>query len=144
MRRFGEAVVRNQDYRDRPGVYAIIRQGSDLLVTVQSEPKLEIQLPGGGIDAGESPIPALHRECLEETGWKIRIFRKLGAFQRFTFMPDYNLWAHKICHIYLGAPTLRVGEPTECHHEAVWMPIDAAAELLGNEGDRHFVSSLLG
>lgn len=144
MRRFGEPVRRNIRYKARPGVYTIIREGSDLLVTEQSSPRYEIQLPGGGIDPGESPVPALHRECLEETGWRIRVLRKLGVFQRFTFMPEYGIWAQKICHIYLSAPTLQVAAPTEPAHRAIWMPIEVAADLLGNTGDRHFVRTLAG
>ena len=113
-----------------------------MLVTEQSRPRFEYQLPGGGIDPGESPLPALHRECLEETGWKIRILRKLGVFQRFTYMPDYEIWAQKICHVYLSAPTLRLGPPSEPDHRAIWMPSDVAAKSLGSAGDRHFMRSL--
>jgi 8-oxo-dGTP diphosphatase len=142
MRRFGDPAQPGIQYRTRPGVYTIIREGNDILVTEQFAPKIEFQLPGGGIDPGESPLPALHRECLEETGWKIRVLRRLGAFQRFTFMPDYGIWAQKVCHIYLSAPTFQVGPPSEPGHSAIWMPIDLAAERLGNAGDRHFVRSL--
>lgn len=142
MRKFGEPVRPDIDYTTRPGVYALIREGSDVLVTEQARPVREYQLPGGGIDPGESPLPALHRECLEETGWKIRVLRRLGAFQRYTYMPEYDLWARKVCHVYLGRPALQAGPPLEPDHRPVWMPIGLAAELLGNEGDRHFAAAL--
>ncbi len=142
MRRFGEPVRGDIRYTARPGVYTIIREGADILVTEQSHPRYEIQHPGGGIDPGESPLPALHRECLEETGWTIRILRKLGVFQRFTYMPEYEIWAQKICHVYLSAPALRMGPPSEPAHRAIWMPLDLAGDLLGNAGDRHFVRML--
>ena len=111
MRRFGEPVRADQTYRIRPGAYAVIRDGGEVLITEQAEPQPEFQLPGGGIDPGESPLPALHRECLEETGWRIRVLRELGAFQRFTYMPEYDLWAQKICQVYLARPVLRHGAP---------------------------------
>ena len=38
--------------------------GDHMLATHQAEPVPEFQLPGGGIDQGEHPIPALHREVL--------------------------------------------------------------------------------
>jgi 8-oxo-dGTP diphosphatase len=142
MRRFGEPVIPGRAYRTRPGAYAIIREADDLLVTEQAEPQRELQLPGGGIDSGEGLLHALHRECLEETGWKIAVERRLGAYQRFTFMPEYDLWAHKICHIYLARPTLRVGPPAEDGHRALWMPIATAADLLDSPGDRDFVARL--
>lgn len=140
MRRFGEPVLPGQAYRMRPGTYAVIRDGGDVLVTEQAEPQPEFQLPGGGIDPGENPLPALHRECLEETGWRIRVLRRLGAFQRFTYMPEYDLWAQKVCQVYLARPVLRLGDPQEPGHRALWMPVAAAVELLANPGDRHFVT----
>ena len=89
----------------------MIREGDDVLVTEQEAPQREFQLPGGGIDPGEGALRALHRECLEETGWRIRVLRRLGAFQRFAYLPEYDLWARKVCHIYLARPVLRHGEP---------------------------------
>ena len=81
LRRFGDPVDPRGAYVDRPGAYALIRDGGDLLLTEQSAPEREFQLPGGGIDPGEGTLAALHRECLEETGWRIRVERRLGAFQ---------------------------------------------------------------
>ena len=73
----------------------------------------------------------------------MRIERRLGAFRRFTFMPEYDLWAEKVCTIYLGAPVLRKGPPQEPGHMAMWLPAADAAGSLGNAGDRHFLRSLL-
>lgn len=143
IRRYGEPVQSGQRYRTRPGVYAILPRGNDLLLTFQEEPKPEIQLPGGGIDRGEDSVRALHREVYEETGWHIATPRRLGAFRRFTYMPEYDLWAEKVCHIYLAAPTLRIGPPTEPGHMALWCAADDAIELLANDGERDFVSALM-
>ena len=142
IRRFGEAVVTDKRYQVRAGAYAILPLGRNLLLTHQAEPIPEFQLPGGGIDAGESPIHALHREVLEETGWRIATPRKLGVFRRFTYMPEYDLWAEKLCHIYTARPVRSLGEPTEAGHIAVWMNPQDAGHRLANEGDRHFVRQL--
>ncbi len=99
IRRYGEPVVAGQIYRRRPGVYGILLRGDDILLTHQAEPDNEFQLPGGGIDPGEHPLPALHREVMEETGWRITAARRFGAFRRFCYMPDYDRWAEKICTI---------------------------------------------
>ena len=133
--------TRARTYRDRPGAYAVIREGGDVLVTEQLEPRREFQLPGGGIDPGEGALHALHRECLEETGWRIRVLRRLGAFQRYAYMPEYDLWARKVCHIYLARPVRRLGAPAEPGHRAIWMPIPTALDLLANDGDRAFLRS---
>lgn len=136
IRRYGEAVVQGQKYRRRPGVYAILLRGDDILLTHQAAPDDEFQLPGGGIDAGENPLPALHREVMEETGWHITNLRRFGTFRRFCYMPDYGFWAEKLCTVYLAQPTLRIGPPTEAGHSAHWMPAHQAVDLLGNPGDR--------
>lgn len=142
MRRFGDPVEPGRAYRLRPGAYAVIRDGGDVLVTEQDAPVREVQLPGGGIDPGEGVLAALRRECLEETGWGIAVVRRLGAYQRFGYMPEYDLWARKICHVYLARPTLRRGAPREPGHRALWMPIAVAAALVASDGDRAFLAGL--
>lgn len=139
IRRFGDTPDRHQTYRRRTGAYALLPQGGQLLLTCQDEADgPDLQLPGGGIDRGESPIAALHREVFEETGWRIARPRRIGAFRRFVYMPEYDLWAEKICLIYVAMPVICAGPPTEPGHQAVWMDADLAAQRLGNPGDRHF------
>lgn len=67
-----------------------------MLLTHQDAPEPEVQLPGGGIDPGESPVQALIREVYEETGWRISRPRRLGAYRRFTYMPEYDLWGEDL------------------------------------------------
>jgi len=139
IRRVGEPPKAGQRYTRRPGVYAVLALAGDVLLTHQSAPVPEFQLPGGGIDPGEHPLRALHREVMEETGWTIAGARRLGAFRRFTFMPEYDLWAEKLCTVYLARPVRPLGPPTEPGHSAVWMSAADTAAHLGNAGDRHFL-----
>ena len=144
IRRHGEPVKPGQTYTRRPGVYAILLRGDHILATHQAEPVPEFQLPGGGIDRGEQPIPALHREVYEETGWKVAVTRRLGAFRRFTYMPEYDLWAEKVCTVYLARPVRRLGPPSEAGHTAIWLPVEEALWRLGNPGDRAMLARALG
>ena len=139
--RVGEPINPRQRYRLRPGVYAILARGSNVLLTHQSVPKPETQLPGGGIDPGEAPLAALHREVLEETGWTISNPRRVGAYRRFTYMPEYELWAEKICVVYFARPALQRHAPQEADHTAIWTPISQAAALLDTPGDREFMAA---
>ena len=141
IRRYGRSPERGQRYQTRHGAYAVLLRGSDILLTWQEEPHFELQLPGGGIDPGESAVAALHREVLEETGWRISSPRKLGVFRRFAYMPEYDLWAEKICHVFLARPTICQGPPTEAGHTAVWSSPERAAGLVYNSGDSHFILS---
>ena len=142
--RFDAAPEPGRHYRTRPGAYAIMIRDRQVMLTLQARPVREFQLPGGGIDPGESPLQALHREAREETGWRIDVKRRLGAFRRFAYMPEYDLWAEKICIVYLARPVCRTGAPVEPDHSAHWMSPQDAVERLGNPGDRFMLSRFLG
>jgi 8-oxo-dGTP diphosphatase len=143
MRTFGNKPLNGQKYTRRPGAYAIILADDGLLVTHQAAPIPEWQLPGGGIDAGESVLQGLHREVMEETGSRISVIRRLGVYQTFTFIPEYEMFAHKICNIFLCKQGQRVGPPTEPHHQAVIMDVATASDNLASQGDRFFVQRFL-
>jgi len=142
-RRFGKWPEPGRHYGTRPGAYVIIDAGDGLLATFQEAPWPELQLPGGGIDPGEATIPALHREVMEETGYRIHGLRRLAMFHRYTFMPDYDRYAHKQCHIYSARLGRRMCDPTEPGHSAVFLPWDTALETLAVSGDRYFVAQYL-
>ncbi|TBX15134.1 NUDIX domain-containing protein [Nioella sediminis] len=141
-RRFGPQPDPARRYIPRRGVYAAILTGDGILATFQEKPLAELQLPGGGIDPGESPLAALHREVFEETGYRIHSPRRLGMFHRFTYMPDYDIWAQKLCTVYVARLGSRLADPTETHHTPVFLPWDEAETMLGVDGDRFFVSRL--
>ncbi|MEX0283820.1 MAG: NUDIX domain-containing protein [Paracoccaceae bacterium] len=141
IRRFGAPPEPGRRYIRRLGAYALLPLGQSLLLTRQdADPAPELQLPGGGVDRGETPMVALHREVFEETGWSISAPRYVGAYRRFTYMPEYDLWAEKVCLIFRARPVRALSEPTEPGHTALWMAPDQAAGLLDSPGDRHFTS----
>lgn len=144
MIRLGAPREYGRTYTHRPGAYAILPRNGRLLLTFQGAGQNELQLPGGGIDPAESPLAALHREILEETGWRIGRPRLFKRFRRFVFMPDYGMFAEKVCHIYVAHPVRRLCAPTEPHHTALWVPAAEAVSSLGNEGDRATVGLFVG
>ncbi|MEX3316193.1 NUDIX domain-containing protein [Sulfitobacter sp. PS-8MA] len=144
IRRMGRPPRPDKTYRPRPGVYAILPLRNRFLMTLEMADQSEVQLPGGGIDPGESPLQALHREVMEEIGWRIARPRRLGAFQRFTYMQDYDLWAQKICHIYVAHPTRQIAAPSEPHHATLVLSASEALATLANDGDRMFLQRYLG
>lgn len=146
IRRYGEAVLSTQKYRLRQGVYVVLLRGDQILLTTQEGPspdfQPDFQLPGGGVDRGEQPSAALHREVLEETGWRIANIRRAGAFRRFCYMPDYDKWAEKLCTVYTARPALKICEPSELGHRALWLNARVAVGLLGNAGDRAMLAQI--
>ena len=141
MRRIGEPWLPGKPYRDRPGAYGILVGSDGMLLLVEQDG--ELQLPGGGIDPGESPLQALHREVREETGWRIADPSRFDSFQRFAYLPDYGYWARKVQTIYLARAVRQLHPPLEPGHVAVWMyPADAARHL-DVEGDRLMVAKAI-
>ncbi|MCK0168761.1 NUDIX hydrolase [Jannaschia sp. S6380] len=142
--RYGRPPRAGIRYRRRPGAYAILLRGDAILLTVQqSGGTSEIQLPGGGVDAGESPRPALLREIREETGHSAAVIRRLGAFRDFTYMPEYDCHAEKVCHVYLARPGRRLGPATEAGHTALWLPARDAVAQLVSPGARRMLAGYL-
>lgn len=141
MKRIGEPWVAGRPYRDRIGVYGLLlgRDGRLLCVHQRGVDAEEMQLPGGGVDPGEQPIAALHREAREETGWVIAQPRRFAIYQSYTWLWDYRYWSRKVHLIYLARAIHRLGPPLEAGHTPHWLTPSAAARRLDVEGDREMV-----
>jgi 8-oxo-dGTP pyrophosphatase MutT (NUDIX family) len=63
------------------GVFAAIRNDDGhVLCLRQNYAPFRWTLPGGRVEPRESPLDALHREVLEETGRRIEILSFIGAY----------------------------------------------------------------
>jgi 8-oxo-dGTP diphosphatase len=132
MRRHGEAPRPGLVYRDRAGAYGVLlRDGMALL----AEQEGDFLLPGGGVDPGETPAQALHREVYEETGWRISTPRRLGLFARYAWLEEERFHARKIQHLFLARPIRPLGPPVEPDHRPVWVRAFHAPDLLSVEGE---------
>lgn len=136
MRRVGAPPQNGIYYPPRTGAYAILLYGAKLLVTHQGGMCDEWQLPGGGVDEGEAILPALHREIYEETGWRAGNLRRWDSYKRYTYMPDYERYAEKRCHIFVGRALYPISAPTEPEHDAYLVDPWIIAGRLASSGDR--------
>lgn len=142
MRRYGDPIQQGLTYRRRPGAYGLIVKGRKVLLALTEDEDESLMFPGGGIDPGESPIQALHREVMEETGWRVAVKRRLGFYHRQVFMSDYGYAAHKVCQIYLCEAGRQVADPIEPDHSPVLIDLEVARGVLSLEAERHFAAML--
>lgn len=71
-------------YKDRPAAFGVCeRDGRVAVVWVTRSDGAYYDLPGGGIDAGETAAEAVVREFGEETGLKVEPIRVLGRADQF-------------------------------------------------------------
>ena len=47
-------------------------------------------------------------------------------------MPDYEIWAEKLCHVYVAHPVRPTGPPSEPAHMAVWARGTTAVRLVAS------------
>ena len=72
------------DYPDREAAFGVCeRDGRIAVVWVTRFDGQYYDLPGGGVDAGETPAEGVAREFGEETGLKVKAARVLGHADQF-------------------------------------------------------------
>ncbi len=118
-------------YVDRPGAYAVIRDGSNAIALVRTQ--LGFLLPGGGVHQHEAIEEALQREIVEELGYRSRIGNKLCAAVQYLYSEAEHEYFKKVGHFFSATLTVKVGEPIETDHELVWCSPDDAVTKLAQE-----------
>ena len=120
-------------YPDRRAAFALVdRDGRIAVVRVSFEGGgSRLDLPGGGIDNGETPQQAAARECGEEAGLEVAIDETPIAWADHFFTNENGKSVNTRGVFYAGrlvgeAPELK----TEDDHALEWMaPADALAAL---------------
>lgn len=78
------------------------------------------EFPGGKVEAGESDVEALVRECREELGVEVEVGQRLGH--------DLPIPGHRVLRVF--ACRLLDGEPVPYEHSALrWLSAAAVAEV---------------
>ena len=94
-------------------------------------------LPGGGQEQFETMAEAIHRECLEETGYFVEPVRFSALMEEICVDPfireNYLQYAHKMLHIFLCRLTSEAHvEPTETDESQIaieWVRVADVANI---------------
>jgi ADP-ribose pyrophosphatase len=131
------------EHSDSIAAIALDDQGNVLLVRQfrYAINKFLLEIPAGGIDAGEKPIDSVRRELQEEIGYLPREIDKLGGFYS---IPGYGT---EYLHCYLATdlmPSRLVAEDTE-NIELVRVPLSQIPQLIasGEICDAKSIAALL-
>ena len=116
MRSFGKKEG-NREYKDRPGSYGILVNQDEQICIIRAFSGFT--LPGGGAAPHEDPIDTLHREVIEETGFKIRILKEIGVAEQFLHAVEEGYF-RKICHYFLCSHDGLISSESEVDHEVLW------------------------
>ena len=122
-------------------VRVLLFNDNDEICVVKSEKYGYMQLPGGGIEDGESIIEALHRETEEETGFLIDSIEPIGfTLERREDTRNTHPWGRDISYVFKALPSKEV----ETHYmedekaegfKPIWISLDDfIAEQEQNEG----------
>jgi 8-oxo-dGTP diphosphatase len=115
-------------YRKRDAVYAVIMDKSNMKVAVMIQNGKGF-LPGGGVNSSEDHVHCLKRECIEETGYTLKIGHFIGnAIQYFQSRQDEYIMNNG--YFYAGTFGEYIKSPIEDDHQLVWLELMAAEKIL--------------
>ena len=115
QRRFGEARA-GLVYVVRPAAYVVVMDAQSRVACVEG--RSGIFLPGGGIEAGEDAVAAVHREVREECACEIELLGELPSAIQFFSMSDGRAFELR-ASFFVG----RFGAATEtvAEYEVQWI-----------------------
>jgi 8-oxo-dGTP diphosphatase len=120
---------------------SIVFKGNSVLVISQDN-RHQYILPGGTLEPGESPLEALHREILEETGWTIGNIKHIGFMHLHNTgnkPPDYkypfpdSIWSIFISEAIEYKPEMKI--PDEWVYDSEFRDIIEVKQLPLDKGE---------
>ena len=108
---------RGRSYRLRVAAYAVILDGKLQVACIVD--KARLFLPGGGVEAGEEPLGAVHREVAEECARSLAVISPLDSAIQF-----FQATAGEAYELHASFFLARFGALLDgpAQHELRWLP----------------------
>jgi len=105
--------------RVRPSAYALLADADGRIALARAPDG--VYLPGGGIEAGETPKQAVAREALEECGYRLRVGRCVQRAVQYALADTGQACLQKRCRFYEAA--IEGEDMGQVHpgHETLWV-----------------------
>ncbi len=124
---FGEK-LKEVEYKDRVGAYAIILNEDNNLLTVKTDKGYF--LLGGKIESNENYKDCIKRECIEEAGLEVEVKEFICKASKYTFIDSLKSYIHAIGNFYTAEVKGEISEPIEKNHQLKWIRRDEYHEKL--------------
>jgi 8-oxo-dGTP diphosphatase len=128
-------------YVPRPSAYALVRNSAGEWAVVRTPNGC--YLPGGGMEADESPEQAVEREAREECGFVVETRAPIASAIEYVYSVEEKEYFAKECH-FLEAVIVGTVQPEEDDHELLWLPLDKAVASLLHESHRWVLQRVVG
>jgi 8-oxo-dGTP diphosphatase len=128
-------------YVIRPSAYVLVRNSSAEIALVRTAKGYF--LPGGGIEAGETPAQAAAREAMEECGFVLSPCRYLTSAVDIVLSEDETVCFEKRS-VFFEADLRETIQAQEPDHEVFWGKREQVMELLSHPSHRWAVGQLAG
>lgn len=128
---FGD-LLPGRDYADRPAAFGLLERDGQVAVVRVTKPDAQpwFDLPGGGVDPGETPAQAVVREYGEEAGLRVRAVEAFGQADQYFVNTEGVAWNNRSTFYALELIEEDRSLKIEDDHALVWLaPLEAIAAL---------------
>ena len=136
---FGFNTPKEKNDKIRFSVRIILKNNRGEICVIKSEKYGYMQVPGGGIDPGESILEALRRETKEETGFLIDDISPLGyVLEKREDVRNEHDWGRTVSYVFTASIDKEVGtDYTEAEQNEKFRPTWIKLEDFINEQEKN-------